>query len=130
MKIIVSHIYGPMIKKMHDQEWRIYDNPLHYDDVRDKAFYRRISGCEMFKSFKTIGDAIRDFEKITGYDVISDTSQDGCPVFTFMCPEEKICVSGWECGKYLYDKWCDTPRKCLEKMNGPQPFAFASGLDL
>lgn len=62
MKITVSHIYGPAIKKMVAAGWKIHNSPLHHS-VMSQAEYRRVSGCEMEGEFPTIGDAIRDFDK-------------------------------------------------------------------
>lgn len=107
MKIIVNHIYPPAINKMHVAGWRVHFNKTHHSTL----------GREMWKEFNSIGDAIRDFEKITGFDAILDSDQDGCAVYVFSCPELRICVGGWQCGKYLYEKWCETPRGCLEAMN-------------
>ncbi len=115
MKIIVDHIYGKIIKKMFDGGWKVYDDPN--DDPKDRPWMRRISGCDMVKDFESIGAAIKDFEKITGFDAIGDEDQCGCPVFTFKCLELKIAVAGWECGRHLYCKWDSTPRKVLEILN-------------
>ncbi len=124
MKISVTGLRGPKIKALHDAGWRIsYDNG-------QEAWDRRISGVEMQKEFENMGDAIREFERITGYDVISDTDQDGCAIWWFICREEKLAVGGWGCGKYLYKKWCKTPRKCLEALNRRAEYRFTCGLEL
>ncbi len=98
----------------------MYDDPNMHDRRLEQADYRRISGVQMVKDFPSMGDAIREFERITGDDVIGHTDQDGCAIYWFMCPDEELIVAGWECGKYLYERWADTPRKVLEMLNNGQ----------
>lgn len=116
MQIIVSHIYGSAIEKMRKGGWDLYDNPIHADS-ESQVILRRISGCEMIKDCASLGEAMRDFEKITGFDAISDSSQDGAAIYLFTSPDEQICAGGWQCGKYLYKNWFKTPRECLEALN-------------
>ena len=76
----------------------------------------------MKKDFPSVRDAMVEFERITGYDVIRDTDCAGCSIYTFWwedsnMPGGKNFAAGWDCGKYLYDTWRPTPRECLEALN-------------
>ncbi len=118
MNIVVDHIYHLAIIQLSNAGWKVHDTPDDAELTHGELTQQRlVIGTEMVKAFDSLGDAIRDFEKATGYDAISDTDQDGCPVFSFCCPEEQIIVSGWGCGKYLYDKWAESPRAVLELLN-------------
>ncbi len=127
MKIIVDSLSGPVKRALYLAGWRL-DRSLHEQEVKaglvtgfhplHHCVYEQVSGQHMAKNFETMGDAIREFEKITGYDVIGDTDQNGCSIYTFFAPEQQLAVSGWDCGKYLYCQWRETPRKCLEALQG------------
>ncbi len=68
-----------------------------------------------FKEFPCIGDAIREVERLTSVDSIEDEGQCGESLHCFLCQETEEVVSGWACGKYLFDCWADSPRKALEE---------------
>lgn len=133
MKIEVDNIYGHKIKLLHDAGWTIVEY-LEYEKsneyFRDRAFHRHLCGVEMEKDFESFGDAIREFEKVTGYDAIGMTNHDGDASFSFRCNETQTCVSGWGCGKYLYELWEESPRKTLIRLNLnkhiPQNFPYSS----
>ncbi len=115
MKIVVNRIYGKDVAKLRKAGWKV-TNTLTSKTLR-LADYRRNCGYEMVKSFQSMGDAIRGFECVTGYDAIADVDASGCSVYTFRCLAENIWCSGWGCGQYLYARWLPTPRACLEALN-------------
>lgn len=117
MRVVVDSLQGPMKRALYLACWRV--DRTKWDGSRSLpcALYEAISGQCMVKDFECLGDAMREFEKLTDIDVISETDQDGCPIFTFFCYEQQLVVSGWDCGKWLYDRWCQTPRACLEALN-------------
>lgn len=121
MKIKVDHIYRLDIRLLRDSGWSIVEYPEFdgtLESIRDRAFGRRCSGLEMEKDFPSIRDAIREYESVLKCDVIEETDQCGCSVHTFWCDEiPGRFVSGWECGKYLFEKWARTPRMTLEMLN-------------
>lgn len=124
MKISVEHIYGGLISKMHANGWRIR-SPIGcsvWDDPKKLSAHRRNCGVVMEKDFISPREAMQEFEKISGEDIIEHTDQMGCSVFVFWWEDEEgnHFASGWGCGEYLYDKWYKTPRKCLEALNKGQ----------
>ena len=122
MKIIVDSLQGPVKLKLYRAGWRL-DRSIHGLQAQagtlplHHSVYEQVSGQHMAKDFESMGDAMREFERVTGYDVIADTDQCGCSIHTFYCVEQQLVVSGWACGKYLYPKWYEMPRACLEALN-------------
>ncbi len=118
MLVIVNYVKGQVIKKLHDAGWRVHEDfPCERDDKTLWRLHRIICGLHMSKNFETLGDAMWDFERVTGYDVIGSSNHDGEPDIWFGCVETQTCVGGWECGQYMFKNWLPTPRKCLELMN-------------
>ncbi len=91
--------------------WKLKPWSEHYDSGHMQR---------AFKEFQCIGDAIREVERLTGADCIGDEGQCGESLHCFMCQKTEEVVSGWECGKHLFDKWADTPRKVLEAWNSSE----------
>ncbi len=112
MKIVVEHIHKSLMKRLQRVGW-VPTNTLTSPTLK-LSEYRRICGWEMVKDFESMGDAIRNFEKITGCDVMADVDASGCSIYTFKCLESRVWCSGWECGKHLYRNWQPTPRALLE----------------
>ena len=120
MKIIVEGIHKSDQSKLSNGGWAKYRDPEKFSGPESgiKADdYEHICGVDMAKEFESFGDAIRDFEGITKHDVIAATDQCGCSIYEFRCLETKECCSGWQCGKYLFENWEETPRKTLKKLN-------------
>jgi hypothetical protein len=123
MKVLVEHVYGPMISKLHLNGWWI-TLPVGWGSgcSIDLSNYRRICGVVMQKDFQSVGDAMREFERISGCDVIADQDPMGCAVNCFWWDDPNAVggrsfASGWECGKHMYKIWHRTPRECLETLN-------------
>lgn len=119
MKILVEGIYGVKIRALHDAGWQINDNDKSECGVAGWRYQRRLCGVSMEKDLPSMGDALREFERLMGSQAISDTDQCECPIYTFHCLDSNppFGVSGWEALKYLYKKWAPTPRETLEAWN-------------
>lgn len=120
MLIQVDSLYGDLPAKLMRHGWRRHVRNKAESGALDAKEMDRVCGKIFEKDFSSMGAAMREFELATGEDAIAVEDHDGAAVYTFYCVEQQLVVSGWECGKYLYEKWCETPRQCLEALNAPQ----------
>lgn len=117
MLVYVDHVYGSIVRDLVSNGWRVHLESGLENSALGRRQIRRINGLQMEKNFESMGEAMREFEAITGRDVISNTDWDGCPNNIFFCDEKQLAAGGWECGKYMFDKWLPTPRQTLDALN-------------
>lgn len=113
MKVFVTGVYKPYIKKLLAAGWRANKDQISSSLGLKET--RRHCGWEMMKDCENIGAAVRSFESATGLDAMDCQDQCGCSVHYFH--DGCHIYAGWELGQFLFAKWASTPRKALGMLN-------------
>lgn len=67
------------------------------------------------KEFNSPKEALFEIEALLNYDIISDTTQDGCSIHYFTWVDDgKKGAAGWDCAMIMYDAE-ETPRETAKK---------------